>query len=87
MAGRPMVATEVGGVPEVIMSPYGRLVPPGRPLELAEGICDMAADRTESGPTGASWAGRPCSTPTRSTSSSTATDGSTTRCAPVLPVH
>jgi glycosyltransferase involved in cell wall biosynthesis len=45
MAGRPMVATEVGGVPEVIMPPYGRLVPPGRPLELADGICDMAADR------------------------------------------
>jgi polysaccharide biosynthesis protein PelF len=45
MAGRPMVATEVGGVPEVIMAPYGRLVPPGRPLELADGICDMAADR------------------------------------------
>ncbi len=45
MAGRPMVATEVGGVPEVIMPPYGRLVPPGRPLELADGICAMAADR------------------------------------------
>jgi glycosyltransferase involved in cell wall biosynthesis len=45
MAGRPMVATEVGGVPEVILAPYGRLVPPGRPLELADGICDMAADR------------------------------------------
>jgi glycosyltransferase involved in cell wall biosynthesis len=46
MAGRPMVATEVGGVPEVIMPPYGRLVPPGRPLELADGICEMAADRS-----------------------------------------
>ena len=45
MAGRPMVATEVGGVPEVIKPPYGRLVPPGRPLELADGICAMAADR------------------------------------------
>jgi glycosyltransferase involved in cell wall biosynthesis len=46
MAGRPMVATEVGGVPEVIMPPYGRLVTPGRPLELADGICEMAADRS-----------------------------------------
>ncbi len=45
MAGRPMVATEVGGVPEVVMPPYGHLVPPGRPLELADGICEMAADR------------------------------------------
>jgi len=45
MAGRPMVATEVGGVPEVIEPPYGRLVPPGRPLDLADGICAMAADR------------------------------------------
>jgi len=45
MAGRPMVATEVGGVPEVIVPPYGRLVPPGRPVDLADGICAMAADR------------------------------------------
>ena len=34
-----------GGVPEVVMPPYGHLVPPGRPLELADGICEMAADR------------------------------------------
>jgi glycosyltransferase involved in cell wall biosynthesis len=47
MAGRPMVATEVGGVPEVIVPPYGRLVPPGRPLDLADGICAMAADRSD----------------------------------------
>jgi glycosyltransferase involved in cell wall biosynthesis len=46
MAGRPMVATEVGGVPEVIVPPYGRLVAPGRPLELADAICAMAADRS-----------------------------------------
>ena len=52
MAGRPMVATEVGGVPEVIMPPYGRLVPPGRPLELADGICAMAADRESLAPLG-----------------------------------
>ncbi len=47
MAGRPMVATEVGGVPEVIVPPYGSLVSPGRPLELAEAICAMAADRQD----------------------------------------
>ena len=40
-----MVATEVGGVPEVVVAPYGRLAPPGRPLELADAICDLAADR------------------------------------------
>ncbi|MGB7052340.1 MAG: glycosyltransferase, partial [Acidimicrobiales bacterium] len=45
MAGRPMVATEVGGVPEVIVPPYGKLVAPGRPLDLADAICAMAADR------------------------------------------
>ena len=45
MAGRPMVATEVGGVPEVIQPPYGRLVAPGRPTDLADAICDLAADR------------------------------------------
>ncbi len=45
MAGRPMVATEVGGVPEVIVPPYGRLVAPVRPLELADAICALAADR------------------------------------------
>jgi len=45
MAGRPMVATEVGGVPEVVRPPYGALVPPGRPLQLAEAVCAMAADR------------------------------------------
>ncbi|MGH9080939.1 MAG: GT4 family glycosyltransferase PelF [Acidimicrobiales bacterium] len=45
MAGRPMVATEVGGVPEVVVPPYGSLVPPGRPVELADAICAMAADR------------------------------------------
>lgn len=45
MAGRPMVATEVGGVPEVIRPPYGRLVAPQRPTDLAEAICELAADR------------------------------------------
>ena len=47
MAGRPMVATEVGGVPEVIRPPYGRLVAPGRPAELADAISDLAGERTD----------------------------------------
>ncbi len=45
MAGRPMVATDVGGVPEVVQPPYGRLVSPGRPADLADAICAMADDR------------------------------------------
>ncbi len=47
MAGRPMVATEVGGVPEVIVPPYGQLVAPGRPLDLADAICAMADNRAD----------------------------------------
>lgn len=47
MAGRPMVATEVGGVPEVIQPPYGRLVAPGRPADLADAICDLARERDD----------------------------------------
>jgi glycosyltransferase involved in cell wall biosynthesis len=35
----------VGGVPEVVVPPYGALVPPGRPVELADAICAMADDR------------------------------------------
>ncbi len=46
MAGRPMVATEVGGVAEVVRLPYGILVPPGRPLEMADAIMALASDRT-----------------------------------------
>ncbi len=45
MAGRPMVATDVGGVPEVVRPPYGRLVGPGKPADLADAICGMAARR------------------------------------------
>ena len=53
MAGRPMVATEVGGVPEVI-DPALRAgwCPPVRPLELADAICALAADRGRPGPAG-----------------------------------
>ena len=47
MAGRPMVATEVGGVPEVVRPPYGSLVAPGRPAALADAICAMAEDRAD----------------------------------------
>ncbi|WP_277093274.1 GT4 family glycosyltransferase PelF [Alicyclobacillus mali (ex Roth et al. 2021)] len=45
MAGRPIVATNVGGMSEIVQPPYGILVPPRRPRELADAIARLAADR------------------------------------------
>lgn len=43
-AGRPVVATEVGGVPEAVCAPeLGRLVPPRRPDLLAEALAAQLA--------------------------------------------
>ena len=43
--GRPVVATEFGGLPDVVQDrESGRLVPLGRPRELAEGILDLLSD-------------------------------------------
>jgi glycosyltransferase involved in cell wall biosynthesis len=36
--GRPVVATEVGGIPEILDGTRGRLVPPRDPQKLAEGL-------------------------------------------------
>lgn len=45
-AGKPVVLTRVGGVPEVVESGVtGRLVPAGNPEALARGILDTLADR------------------------------------------
>jgi glycosyltransferase involved in cell wall biosynthesis len=44
-AGRPIVATSVGGVPDVVTSGRtGLLVPPGDPHALAEAILDLVRD-------------------------------------------
>lgn len=45
MAGRPMVATEVGALPEVVRPPFGLTVPPRRPDQFAAAICDLASRR------------------------------------------
>ena len=43
--GLPVVATAVGGVPEVVEhGREGLLVPPGRPLELAEALVSLLTD-------------------------------------------
>jgi glycosyltransferase involved in cell wall biosynthesis len=50
-AGTPVVATTVGGLPEVVADGVdGVLVPPGRPDALAAGIVRALADRDELGP-------------------------------------
>jgi glycosyltransferase involved in cell wall biosynthesis len=44
-AGLPAVASDVGGVPEIVTPATGVLVPPGDPGLLAAAIADLAADR------------------------------------------
>ncbi len=39
--GRPVVATNVGGIPEIMSNACGRLVPPRQPGPLAEAIADV----------------------------------------------
>lgn len=43
-AGVPVVATAVGGIPEVVDRACGRLVPSGNPAALADAIQDVLAD-------------------------------------------
>jgi glycosyltransferase involved in cell wall biosynthesis len=40
--GLPVVATDVGGVKEVLPSEYGKLVPPNQPEALSEAVLDFA---------------------------------------------
>ncbi len=39
----PVIATDVGGIREVLKEDYGRLVPPNQPERLAEAVLDFAA--------------------------------------------
>jgi glycosyltransferase involved in cell wall biosynthesis len=43
--GRPVVATNVGGIPEIMSEECGRLVPPRDPAELAHALASVL-DRT-----------------------------------------
>ncbi|MGA1983725.1 MAG: glycosyltransferase [Acidobacteriaceae bacterium] len=43
--GRPVVATNVGGIPEIMSEDCGSLVPPGEPAELARALASVL-DRT-----------------------------------------
>lgn len=44
MAGLPIVATRVGGVPEALREGSGLLVEPGRPADLARAVAGLMAD-------------------------------------------
>ena len=43
-AGAPIVATRVGGIPEIVTEDVGGLVPPRDPVRLADSINDLAGD-------------------------------------------
>lgn len=40
--GLPVIATDVGGIREVLMNQYGRLVPPNNPEALAQAVLEFA---------------------------------------------
>jgi glycosyltransferase involved in cell wall biosynthesis len=42
-SGRPVVATNVGGIPEIMSEEFGRLVPPRNPAALAEALRSVLA--------------------------------------------
>lgn len=41
--GLPVVATDVGGIKEILPNDYGRLVPPSKPEQLADAVLEFAA--------------------------------------------
>jgi len=46
-AGKPVIATRVGGVPEVVIDGVtGLLTSPGDPVDLANGVCRLLENPT-----------------------------------------
>lgn len=43
-AGMPVVATDVGGMPDTVAPDAGRLVPPGSPEALADAVAELLSD-------------------------------------------
>jgi glycosyltransferase involved in cell wall biosynthesis len=41
--GRPLVVTDVGGLPDLVADHAGRVVPPSRPTELADALVEVLA--------------------------------------------
>jgi teichuronic acid biosynthesis glycosyltransferase TuaC len=48
--GTPVVATRVGGVPELVTGPVSRMVPPADPVALAGALAAALAERSLAGP-------------------------------------
>jgi len=52
--GRPVVATRVGGIPEIMNDECGRLVPPRNPVELAQALASVLDTTWDAKPISAS---------------------------------
>lgn len=53
--GRPMVATNVGGIPEIMSDACGRLVPPREPAALAEALASVLNANWDAAAISAHW--------------------------------
>jgi glycosyltransferase involved in cell wall biosynthesis len=63
-AGRPIVASRVGGIPEVTGSDAALLVPPGQPAELAAAVLQVLDDQDLAARLGAAALARAATLPT-----------------------
>ena len=53
--GRPVVATNVGGIPEIMSDACGRLVPPREPAALAQALASVLDTAWDAGAISAHW--------------------------------
>jgi glycosyltransferase involved in cell wall biosynthesis len=53
--GRPVVATNVGGIPEIMSDACGRLVPPREPAALAQGLASVLDQTWDAAAISAHW--------------------------------